>query len=590
MQETKSATIFPSGQLIESDLEKLTEFTAAGHREIAPLYVKEADTGLLGILGAQGFYRMGVHADGRPVVLFAADPADLDPTEPRDPAFRARYAPGYYLDPERVGRIDVVAARRRRTHKKWVAEAVNRHGYFVNDSKLEFGFLYRLNQRTWVSGAIAYTLEEAKKRKGEPERSEPLYRVRCYTTPGRAQPFGNITEEQLRTRYGRVLSWGKSAQPMTISEAEAAIREDFAKRVDLVMRNKDPNLLGRLKNEPDAESPLSPYAANMLARSRGAAINAVVRVVGAAAEQIKSIRAQALLVGVTRTALLSTVQFLFKGWRATVGQIILGTISPVMNSIKRTQALMANSRLEDIGYSFWKPGRSAIAGSSYCRIDPQQAMLIRFLGYDEAKVRPLEGTSLRAHMRPDWAEENIIDTLDAPSGTIVEKIHIGGGEVLHTVEPNGLQVYYLVGRDIAYAVAPQAETPEVGRMADSIRKLVAEKGPVIRVCQEAHGLASKAVRPQEFLLEMEADLAAGSSISAVPPLVYDMNLLRDYAKALEAERTMPPAKRALRLAFMAAARAGEKLHMHKPELPSPEMLSRQELARKLADRKPAGPR
>jgi hypothetical protein len=581
------------GALVPASFNLMAEFTSAGHREIAPLYIKEAGTGLLGILASQGLYRMGVHADGRPVLLFAEDPADLAPAQHRDAQFRAKYAPGYYLAPAGIRRIDVVAARRRRTHKKWVAEAVNRHSYSLNDTKGEFGILYRLSERMWLSGAIAYTLEPVREKKKENAAAAgpQLYRVRCYTTPGRAQPFGNIGEAQLDTRFGHILSWGKNKTLATMEDAEAVIREDFARRADLVRRNRDPNLLGRLKNEPEASSRLSPFVQGIGPKLGRAAVNGVVRFVQAAAEQVHTIRAQAVVLGVGRTILLSAVQFLFKGWRATVGQVLLGALTPVMNSLKRAQALAANSRLEDIGYSFWKPGRNAAGGSEahYCRIDPEQAPLVRLLGYDEARVRPLEGASLRTHLRPDLAEEYILDTLDSPTGSVAARRHIGGGDVLHVAEPNGLEIYYLVGKNIAYALAPDPAKSYPGHMNESVRRLMAEKGPVVRVSAPEGGgaLASCNVPEAAFAARLVSDMENAPVVSDIPPLAYELPLLEEFARRAEAERRDSAGLRgAVRSAFNAAARAGAALRLKRRPETAPGALTRAQIAAKLADRGP----
>lgn len=86
------------GLAVDTAFDTLVEFAAAGHREIAPVFLKDEDTGLLGIRGPHGLYRFGIHADGRPVVLFSTDPAALAPARHTDPKFRDRFAPGWYLD------------------------------------------------------------------------------------------------------------------------------------------------------------------------------------------------------------------------------------------------------------------------------------------------------------------------------------------------------------------------------------------------------------------------------------------------------------------------------------------------------------
>src|SRR5690606_26455135 len=136
---------------------------------------------------------------------------------------------------------------------------------------------------------------------------------------------------------------------------------------------------------------------------------------------------------------LSVVQLLFKGWRAFAGQMVMGIFQPILDAIKSADA--ANSRSQDVGPSFWDPGRSAHTGNQhYCRIDPAQGRLIRLLDYDESAIRPLQGTQLRTKMRRDWAEHYILGTLSSPAGSVMTRRHLGDMDVLSVAQPNGLEV------------------------------------------------------------------------------------------------------------------------------------------------------
>ncbi|GEM_PF-2610332 len=311
----------PLGEFEGGDFNSIVEFTAAGHREVAPVYMKDEDTGLLAVYGSHGLYRMGILPGGRPIVLYAADPDDLNPAVHRDPEFREKYAPGYYLDPKEIDDIEVVEARRSRTHKKWVAQAITTHSYYQSEVKTEYGFLRRVAEDMWFSRAIAYTLDPAYYSDGTMVTAKDgtrLFHLRCYTTAGKGTPFTDDHEKAIRER--RALAIASKKMLIRPAYAERIIHEDFLKRAELVMRDMDPNRLGQIKGEPGLSSTLAPQT-GFGGKLRHMGVHYFVRLAQGLQQMYRDLKAQVVVMGLSKTLLLSVIKIVSQGWRAGIGQV-----------------------------------------------------------------------------------------------------------------------------------------------------------------------------------------------------------------------------------------------------------------------------
>lgn len=574
------------GEFLATDFDSLVELAAAGHREIAPVHLRDRETGLSAVCGSHGLYRMGMHADGRPVVLFSADPDALRPAVHADARFRDKYAPGYYIDPAHMDRIDVVEARRKRTFRLWFGHAVAQHNHYLNDTKGEYGLLRRLTDTMWFSRAVAYTLDPAFRRDGLRRRAAdgaPLYILRCYTTAGKGWPFTARDEEAIRSR--RMIRFTRRKAYVRLENAEDAVRDDFIRRAALVMRDHDPDRLGQLKGEPlPLESPLAPPK-GILPKAAYMGGYYVVRCVQAVAAELQTIKARVLVAGVTKTACLSLVKLFLEGWRAGLSQVLVGVFKPVMDAVKRVHAISGGA--EDVGFTFWAPRRSLMTGRRhYCRLDPAQGLLIRYLGQSEAGFAPAQSS---AALPADWAETYLLGTLHSPVGSVMERRRMNGADVLHVFEPSGLELFYVIHGGAVYvrhkgaAVHPQAE-----RLPGPVERLLSVAGPSLRVRDRGDGgpLVAERVDPAVFdaMLMQEAAAAAARADCAAAADAPDLSLLRVFNARAQRREEAPLAQRMIRHVFALAARPLRMAGVLAEAVPPPPSLSERTLRRHLADR------
>ncbi|MCB9990995.1 MAG: hypothetical protein H6867_06405 [Rhodospirillales bacterium] len=576
----------PQGTFVPSSLDELLELTAAGHnRDIAPVYLKDKDTGLLAVYGSHGMYRFGVHAGGQPVWMFSVNPDAMRPAIHTDPHFRDAYAPGYYIDPDGMDYIDVVEARSKRTPKPWSRQAIDTHNYYLNEVKNDYGFLRKLSDNLWFSRSVAYTLDPATKGRGQflfTDKGEPLYELRCYTTAGKGWPFSDKELESIRER--KTMSFSNKKAYVTLKEAERAIRHDFHGRVDLVMRDHDPNRLGHIKGETYNEdgNPLVRGGKGIHRKAFHAAGHYFVRTMQALGAAFRDIKAQVLVMGFAKAAAFSIVKVASQGWRAGVGQFLVGAFKPVIDMVKRVGMYMSGK--EDIGYQFWKPNRSLITGNRhYSLLDPDKGRLIRYLDADESRIKPPRGTALRSELPSDWAEEYLLGSYYAPAGSIEERRQIGGVDVRHVVEPSGLEVYYIPSRKTAYAIMhPENAVDGAMPLPGPVERLLARKGPVIKIREMPDdSLHSERIAPEHFEADLQAAIATPSTRPCLPPLQYDLSSLDQFNK--RAMRQIPAVGK-LSAAFAAVTKPLRALKLMKPLEQAQQPLSIRTLEQKLAER------
>ncbi len=268
----------------------------------------------------------------------------------------------------------------------------------------------------------------------------------------------------------------------------------------------------------------------------------------------------------------------------------------MLDAVKKAKVLTGSN--EDIGFLFWKPERSSLTGNRhYCRIDPKKAMLVRFMGFDEADIRPSRGTALRTSLPNDWAEDYILGTLYSPVGSVIEQRKIGNMKVLHINEQNGLELYHLIGRKMTFAVyRPENAQPYAEEVPRPVQRMLKEKGSVVRVWEDEAGeLHSEAVPPENFITAIGLQTACAQLLASVPDSVHDMSLLKKFNDRAEAK---PEAKtfigRMLSRAFNKAAPALRAIKLLGPEPDGSQRLTARTLRAQLEDRevivsRPKGP-
>lgn len=432
--------------------------------------------------------------------------------------------------------VEVVAARIGRTQRKWVVESINRHAYHMNELRSEYATLCRLSPRVWASRSVVYGADPLPPDHPEYDRHTEKFILRCFTSANRQYSIADIGDKLVAGNLHPWLKIGASKCIVTATELDDVVRADFNKRMVLLMRDRDPGLLGRNRKEPALSSPLSPLADKVSDTAKRAASHYTARTIQSVDRQVRTIRAQYVALGFVKTLALSVIQLLFKGWRAFAGQMVMGVFQPILDAIKSADA--ANSRSQDIGISFWDPGRSARTGNQhYCRLDPQQGRLIRLLGYDESDVRPLQGAQMRTKPRRDWAEHYVLGTLSSPAGSVMTRRNLGGMDILSVEQPNGLSVHYLIGKKIAYAVMRrELQQPFAEPLPAPVRRMLERKGPVVKVYKGETGrLHSRAIDPDEFVEAITNDAILGAAVPEKPPCTYDLSLLNEFNK-----RAHPP--------------------------------------------------
>jgi hypothetical protein len=465
----------------------------------------------------------------------------------------------------------------------------------MNETRSEYATLCRLSPRVWASRSVVYGLDPLPADHPDYDPQSEKFILRCYTSASRQYSIADIGEKLVRGKLHPWLKIGANKGVVTADEAESVVRDDFNKRMVLLLRDRDPGLLGRVKGEPDLCSRLAPACDRISDTAKLSAAHYTARTIQSVDRQVRTIRAQYVALGLVKTLALSVIQFLFKGWRAFAGQMVMGIFQPILDAIKSADA--ANSRSRDIGPSFWEPGRSAHTGNEhYCRLDPQQGRLVRMLGYDESGVRPLQGAQLRTKPRRDWAEHYVLGTLSSPAGSVMTRRNLGGMDVLSVEQPNGLEVHYLIGKNIAYAVLrPALQQPYAEPVPQPVRALMARKGPVVKVFRGETGrLHSRAVKAEDFTAAIILDAESGAAVPEKPPVALDMNLLNEFNKRANPPPPALPVTRKLiargaGLVDQARDKMGFAEAAAAPVAPEPGSRTRAVLDHYLDDRTPVAP-
>lgn len=555
------------GTFQPTSLDELSEYASAGHYEVPVQLLTDPSTGVFGVRASHGLYRIGIDAQGRQICLFSADPDNLMPVSHRDEAFRRNYAPGYYLDPARLNQIHVVSAREERTIRKWILPAIDAHNNDLAANLLEKGYLYRLSDNLWSSGAIAYKLSPAPARTvarlrgriaqdGGDIPEDQLYILRCYTAPG---GFPDMDDDFLRTPTGRMLGALAPQAIVTRAEAERIIADDFVRRADLVMRGRDPDLLGRDRKDPSMQSALSPLGGGYITRVKLFARHAAARLLQAAYMQYSNIDGKTITVRLLKAIGLTTLQLLTKGITAAFGQVLGEILQPVLGEL--TGKERRDRRTRDIAEKFSMPGSSAVAGKkNYDRIDPEKGKLIRLMEASELNIKSALRRDIREHLGAEWAEENILSLLGGPPGSIIERRRMGNMDVAYVSEPNGLDICYLVGRNIAYAVSNPDNAHPLTPALHRRRKLMVQKGDIVKVWAAPDGtLQSRGLAQDDFMADIARETEnVPDDFTPLPPLKHDLHLLAEFQKRAGLADEAPQSLLRRAFSFIHAANDNQK--------------------------------
>lgn len=524
-----------TGKIQASDVGAMVERFSNGGRDHAPILLKDPKIGLLGIVGSQGFYRLGLHADNRPVVLFSENPQDLDPYCHTDPAFRDKIAPGYWLsnNPYDLKHVKVVEARRRRTDRSWVMEAINEHGKSLKNDKLDYGFLYRVSDRLWVSGAIAYELAFAKTRQPE-YQEDALYTLKCYTTAGRGRPFSAINEGISANKIKGTMKLGAVSARVTMAEAEAMIREDFAKRVDLVMREIDPRMMGRLVREPDMHSKLSPLPEKRSDHIKALAWTHAVRLLQGMQAKFNTLKTPSIILTIAKIVYYIGAEMLIRGLRSAITQVFASGVELAEGAMKKP---VRNDTVDNAAHTFWAPGTSYTGTAQYRPIDPKQALMIRMMTYEDANIRPDDGAILREGLEPDWPLRSLYNIHDTPAGSIVTMRCMAGASSVHVEQPNGLEIHYLIDHKIRYArYRPDCDHSFIQPLPIPVKELLCHSSGFLKISKNYRddSLASCRISEDELQADMNREALKPPSPRVRHADLHILNAFNQKAK-LEAE-------------------------------------------------------
>jgi hypothetical protein len=521
------------GDIVPTDARTIVETISNGGRDYAPILLKETPTELLGVVGSQGFYRLGSHADGRSVLLFAENPHDLDPYVHTDPKFKDEIAPGFWLsnDPNHLKYIKVVEARRKRTDRPWVLEAINEHSKVQKNDKLDYGFLYRVHEKMWVSGAIAYELTPAKTRNPD-DPDEEMYILKCYTTAGKGRPFSAINEGITANKIKGTMKLGAVSARVTMAEAEAMVREDFAKRVDLVMREIDPRMMGRMAKEPDMHSALSPPVTKPKDKARAFAATYAIRILQGAQAKYNVLKTPTIFFTACSIAYYVVSEWLIRGLPSAIKQGIFSGAGLFTGTAKKP---VRNDMVDNAAHTFWKRGITYTGAAQYCPLDMKQAKMIGLMTYDDANIRPDDGAILRQGLEPDWIIRSLYTIHDSPPGSIVTMRNKNHAAPVHVKQPNGLEIYYMIDQKVRYArYRPDYEYSCIQPLPEPVKDFLRQHNGFVKIVRNTtdNSLTHSWIDEGQLLADMDTEAIKPT---LPKPKRIDLSILNEFNLAAAAE-------------------------------------------------------
>lgn len=510
-----------------------------GVRLYAPIYFKDPQTGLLGIRNSFGLFRVGNYIGkgsepNKPVLVASPNPNDLEPFVHRNPIFQNDIAPGYWMsnNPDDLRHIKVVEARRQHTAIKWIVAAIHKFSERQNSNKIEYGFLERKLETLWYSKAIAYELQPVSDVNPSGDPDQKLYTLKCYMTAGKGRPFNVLNRSISENIIKGTMKLGAASRLVTMAEADDIVREDFAKRADLVIRTIDPRAMGRIPSEPDMNSRLSPAIPTVSGRLGSRLATIGIRILQGIQAKFNEFNTSNAFFTGAKIFYYIVSEYIIRGMRSAILQIGASVVELTDGALKKPAQPDDN---ENVAYEFWPKGISHTGTAQYFGLDPEKAKHIAWMAYDDVDVRQ-KGSELRSSMPDDWPLEFILGVNYCPIGSVFEKRDINGGKFLYITQPNGIEQYSLYGRELTYArYRPDYVYPSVQPLPKPVRAVLSESD-FLKVFEDEHGVLQSCLVKEE---DVEADIAMELQKPLIkPPQPAAFNRLRHFNE--EAAREAAP--------------------------------------------------
>lgn len=492
------------GTLVETSMNEMLRFARAGHLETEPVFFKHPIGENMIIRGNHGFYMLVEHIEGSALLLFAHDYHLFDPVVESSQHDREGLMPGHWVNPANAGEIEVVAARDSRGAEKWVIAAVHEHDAQRTDDLERFGYLWHHNDGFYKSSCIIYHRDpflgsddtDKKKQKKirkngvDPDSPDDYETVRSYMTAGKDRPFFDFDKGFLRAKWGLMLTRSSIKKVFHKDKSADAIRDDFVKRASIIFRGKNPFRLGYFYSESDLISEISP-APTQLRGKLGAKsyIKATLAIGIQSLYMVSTHKAgmRGVATNIVKALAIGGIQLINRG-------ILLGTIralgalagpaaKPFMRLLKADEQKTLFESNIDVKYDYGDKKYTKLKGTGYYpRLSQEHASLCRYLHIDETDAEPFMGAEIKENIRPDYAAHRLLDPFGAPMGSAFEIRKINNTNTLRVIQPDGIELYILIGKRTAFARFNPDFANDFGHnMHQLVNELMKETGNVLRV-------------------------------------------------------------------------------------------------------------
>ena len=370
--------------------------------DMFPVFLKK---GL--IRSSNGWYRLGLHDDGRIALLYARNKQDFDGIAKDDQK-------GTYPDPDK--KIWVVDAKPSRTSAKWVTLAILRHQEHLAVKQVKKGMLYQTNEDTWQNEAVSYKIFPVEQENSDEEQK---YTLRLYSRAKAEDNFVAVDETAPKGFFGNVFSLGQNEGTYTRVEAKKRITQDFNERAQRIKQGIDPLTIGERKRSPKL------WFSRLKEKYQTA-------VVGMPMHKKITIGLETAMTGIL--SLINPAELITKAASIMVGFLSKTFIKdPVQLNIAESLGVKKK------GWSF--------KDMQCIEADPKKIADFRYLNAKEAKAN-YDNMPVYTELSPTWAKEYILGAAHGRPGGVAYPREDG---VLSIQENNGLLVYYVPNSNTAFA-------------------------------------------------------------------------------------------------------------------------------------------
>ncbi len=310
------------------------------------------------------------------------------------------------------------------------------------------------------------------------------------------------------------------------------VREDFAKRVDLVMREVDPRMMGRMAKEPDMHSALSPPLTKSKDKAKAFTATYAVRLLQGVQAKYNVLKAPTILATTGRIIYYVCSEWLVRGLGGAAKQLLLSGVELFTGTMKRP---IRNDMIDNAAHTFWKRGFTYAGAAQYCPLDMKQAKMIGLMTYDDANIRPDDGAILRQGLEPDWIIRSLYTIHDSPPGSIITMRNNDHASPVHVKQPNGLEIYYMIDQKVRYArYRPDYEYSCIQPLPEPVKDFLRQHNGFVKIVRNPidNSLTSSWIDEGDLLADMEVEALK----PALPkPKRIDLSILNDFNVAAAAE-------------------------------------------------------